>query len=235
MSVMTQPLIDEWTRGADVERAMVTASRFAETFKKCDPAKTAEKYRELFRLIRKLEYNDIMLVCMQVVQHLKKAIYEMNGTRKIPINIPKVLLSRELFDEETIDQFESTLLETIGAFESEGSDSEYVGNRVVADTIKEIIDTNYIDSTLSAIGISDMMQLSNYKLSKISKEYFKMSIPEYINQVRLTKAVEWMENSKLSIQEIMRRVGIENESYFYKLFKSKFGKTPREYLAKRSE
>ncbi|WP_308635559.1 helix-turn-helix domain-containing protein [Paenibacillus silvisoli] len=62
-----------------------------------------------------------------------------------------------------------------------------------------------------------------------------MSVPEYINQVRLAKAVEWMENSKLSIQDIMRRVGIENESYFYKLFKAKHGMTPREYIAGRSK
>jgi YesN/AraC family two-component response regulator len=79
-----------------------------------------------------------------------------------------------------------------------------------------------------------MMRLSPYKLSKIAKEYFGMSIPEYINQIRLNKAVEWMENSKLSIQEIMRRVGVENESYFYKLFKAKFGMTPREYIAQQS-
>ncbi len=44
-----------------------------------------------------------------------------------------------------------------------------------------------------------------------------------------------MENSKLSIQDIMRRVGIENESYFYKLFKAKHGMTPREYIAGRSK
>jgi YesN/AraC family two-component response regulator len=78
------------------------------------------------------------------------------------------------------------------------------------------------------------MRLPAYKLSKISKIHLGKSIPEYINQVKLHKAVEWMENSKLSIQEIMLRVGVENESYFYKLFKSKFGMTPREYMAKRT-
>ncbi|WP_436234474.1 AraC family transcriptional regulator [Paenibacillus sp. LjRoot153] len=31
----------------------------------------------------------------------------------------------------------------------------------------------------------------------------------------------------------MQSVGVENESYFYKLFKTKFGMTPREYMAKR--
>jgi len=226
MSVFTQAFIDERTGDADIEQALETESRFVETFKKGDPAKTEEKFRELFRQIRKLEYSDIMLVSMQVVHHLKKAIYEMNRNRKEPINIPKQLLNRELYEEETIEGFEHNLLDAISAIGIEGNESAYEGNRVAADTVKEIIDTNYFDSTLSATGISDMMRLSSYKLSKIS-------IPEYINQVRLAKAVEWMGNSKLSIQDIMRRVGIENESYFYKLFKANFGMTPREYMAKK--
>ncbi|WP_239619121.1 helix-turn-helix domain-containing protein [Cohnella mopanensis] len=233
MSVFTQAFIDERTGDADIEQALETESRFVETFKKGDPAKTEEKFRELFRQIRKLEYSDIMIVGMQVVHHLKKAIYEMNRNRKEPINIPKQLLNRELYEEETIEGFERNLLEAIGTIGIEGNESAHEGNRVAADTIKEIIDTNYFDSTLSATGISDMMRLSSYKLSKISKEHLGMSIPEYINQVRLAKAVEWMESSKLSIQDIMRRVGIENESYFYKLFKANFGMTPREYMAKK--
>ncbi|QJD84606.1 helix-turn-helix domain-containing protein [Cohnella herbarum] len=235
MSVMTQSMIDERTGDADIEQTMETESRFIETFKKGDPAKTEEKFRELFRQIRRLEYTDIMLVGMQVVHHLKKAIYEMNRTRKEPINIPKRLLNRELYEEETIERFEQNLLEAIGAIGPEGNEGAIEGNRVAADTIKEIIDNNYFDSGLSATGISDMLRLSAYKLSKIAKEHFGMSIPEYINQVRLAKAVEWMENSKLSIQDIMRRVGIENESYFYKLFKANFGMTPREYITKKRE
>ncbi|TVX94921.1 helix-turn-helix domain-containing protein [Cohnella terricola] len=235
MSVITQSAIDERTSGADLEQTLETESRFIETFRKGDTAKTEEKFQELFRLIRKLEYNDIMIVGMQVVNHLKKAIYEMNRTRKEPISIPKLLLNRELYEEETIDEFERQLLEAIGSIGIVGKDNVLEGNRVAADTIKEIIDNNYFDSGLSATGISDMMRLSSYKLSKIAKEHFGMSIPEYITQVRLSKAVEWMENSKLSIQDIMRRVGIENESYFYKLFKANYGMTPREYIASKRE
>ncbi len=58
----------------------------------------------------------------------------------------------------------------------------------------------------------------------------QVSIPEHINEIRMQKTVEWLESSKLSVNEIMLKVGIENESYFYKLFKKKFGITPREYV-----
>ncbi|OCT12936.1 hypothetical protein A8709_21670 [Paenibacillus pectinilyticus] len=232
-SVITQALIDEHTGNVDVEHVLALVDKFIEAVPKGNSPKTEEKLRDVFQQIRKLDYGSIMLVSMQLVHHLKKTIFEMNRTSKEPIAVPARLMSRELYEEETIEQFEGLLLEAVRSIHSEGEEKGIQGNQVVADTIKEIIDTNYFDSSLSAASISEMMRLPAYKLSKISKIHLGMSIPEYINQVKLHKAVEWMENSKLSIQEIMQRVGVENESYFYKLFKAKFGMTPREYMAKR--
>ncbi|MGO4499748.1 helix-turn-helix domain-containing protein [Paenibacillus sp. 2RAB27] len=232
-SVITQVHIDENTGSLDVEQVLALVSKFTDAVPKGHAIKTEERLRDVFAHIRKLDYGSIMLVSMQVVHHLKKTIFEMNRTSKEPIAVPARLMSRELYEEETIEQFEGLLLEAVRAIHSEGEEKGIQGNQVVADTIKEIIDSNYFDSSLSAASISEMMRLPAYKLSKISKIHLGMSIPEYINQVKLHKAVEWMENSKLSIQEIMQRVGVENESYFYKLFKAKFGMTPREYMAKR--
>ncbi|MEC0232403.1 helix-turn-helix domain-containing protein [Paenibacillus alba] len=233
-SVITQALIDDNTGSVDIEHVWVMVNKLIEVVPKGNAAKTEEKLRDVFQQIRKLDYGSIMLVSMQVVHQLKKTIFEMNRTSKEPIAIPARLMSRELYEEETIEQFEQLLLEAVRSIHSEGEEKAIQGNQVVADTVKEIIDSNYFDSSLSAASISEMMRLPAYKLSKISKIHLGMSIPEYINQVKLHKAVEWMENSKLSIQEIMQRVGVENESYFYKLFKAKFGMTPREYMAKRT-
>ncbi|MDR6551618.1 helix-turn-helix domain-containing protein [Paenibacillus qinlingensis] len=232
-SVITQAHIDANIENVDIEHVLGMVSKFTDAVPKGHAAKTEERLRELFSQIRQLDYGSIMLVSMQVVHHLKMTIFEMNRTSKEPIAVPARLMSRELYEEETIEQFEGLLLEAVRAIHSEGEEKGIQGNQVVADTIKEIIDSNYFDSSLSAASISDMMRLPAYKLSKIAKIHLGMSIPEYINQVKLHKAVEWMENSKLSIQEIMQRVGVENESYFYKLFKAKFGMTPREYMAKR--
>jgi len=233
MSVITTERIEAQTGRTDIEHVLESENKLIEAFRKGDAAKTEERFRDLFRSVRKLEYSDIMLVGMHLVHHLKKAIYEMNRSRAEPIRIPKVFLSRELHEEETIEAFERQLLDVILTIGIEGKAVALESNQVAADTIKEIIESNYFDSSLSAASISDMMRLPPYRLSKISKEHINMSIPEYINQIRLGKAIEWMENSKLSIQEIMRRVGVENESYFYKLFKSKFGMTPREYMSRR--
>jgi len=66
-------------------------------------------------------------------------------------------------------------------------------------------------------------------IGRIFKENKQLAITEYINEVRMIKAAEWLENTNLGISEILAKVGIENETYFYSQFKRKFGITPKEF------
>ncbi|RKP52999.1 AraC family transcriptional regulator [Cohnella endophytica] len=232
-SIITPARIAE-QRGAELEQVLEAESKFIDSVRRGDKAKADERLNGLIQRVGKLEYGEIRLVNMQIVHHLKKAVQELNQMRKEPITIHNKRMDRQLYEEETIEEFKRQLSDIVSSISSEGQEYGAKGNLVVVDTIQEIIESNYFDSSLGATVLSEMLRLSPYKLSKIAKEYFGMSIPEYINQYRLNKAVEWMENSKLSIQEIMRRVGVENESYFYKLFKAKFGMTPREYMARQT-
>ncbi|QGQ94401.1 helix-turn-helix domain-containing protein [Paenibacillus psychroresistens] len=232
--IISEALIAKQIGTEDIEDVLELENKFIDSVRKGDLAKIGDKFDVLFEHISKLEYNDIMLVNMHLLHHFRKVIYELNHMRKEPISVHDLLMNRDLNELETLDEFKQHLRGILNTIGDEGKEIGIKGNLVVADTIKEIINNNYHDSELGAAGISAMLKLTPYKLSKISKEYFGMTIPEYINEIRLNKAVEWMENSKLSIQEIMRRVGVENESYFYKLFKAKFGTTPREYRAERS-
>jgi AraC-like DNA-binding protein len=63
----------------------------------------------------------------------------------------------------------------------------------------------------------------------IFKESSKVSVHEYINRKRLDKAVFYLCNQDLSIQEIIEIIGYENETNFYRLFKKFYGVTPNEY------
>jgi YesN/AraC family two-component response regulator len=74
-----------------------------------------------------------------------------------------------------------------------------------------------------------MLKITPSTLSRIFNENMQKSIPEYINTLRMEKAAEWLRNSKLSNREIMSRIGMENESYFYKVFKNQYGRNPSEY------
>ncbi|MBC2457992.1 helix-turn-helix domain-containing protein [Clostridium beijerinckii] len=58
--------------------------------------------------------------------------------------------------------------------------------------------------------------------------YFKAS-----ERKKLSKAVELIKLTEYLIIEIIEFVGYENPTYLYKIFKKKFGMTPREYKMNR--
>lgn len=185
----------------------------------------------IFKDISQLEYNDMMLSLAYLVKTTLTSICEINETRIEPIN-GSLLSSNSVFEVETIDEFKECLLEVLIQYRQNEESSLISRDQQTAEAIKKFIDENYYKYDLSASYIAANFRISPAKVSKIFKENMgATSIPEYINSVRLSKAVEWMENSRLSIGEIINKIGIENESYFYKIFKAKYGSTPREYIS----
>lgn len=64
------------------------------------------------------------------------------------------------------------------------------------------------------------------------KQLYNTSVNEYIRNFKIEKAKELIENSEMNITEITYQIGINSRSYFSKLFKEKYGLTPRQYLTK---
>lgn len=53
---------------------------------------------------------------------------------------------------------------------------------------------------------------------------------EFIQNVRLKKAAEYLEKGKLNISQISYQVGFKNPKYFSKCFRNKYEKTPTQYV-----
>ena len=56
-----------------------------------------------------------------------------------------------------------------------------------------------------------------------------MTITEYINQLRIKKAVELLDNSNMFVYEVAENVGIDDSAYFSELFKKYIGVSPKNY------
>ena len=61
------------------------------------------------------------------------------------------------------------------------------------------------------------------------KQCTGISLNEYILDIRMKQAAELLLHSKLPVNKISDNIGIENENYFYRLFKKVYGCTPREF------
>lgn len=89
------------------------------------------------------------------------------------------------------------------------------------------IEAFYNKATL--VELSEKLKQPDYKLSKLIKKHTEMTFKELLQEKKLSKAIELIKSTDYSIIEIMEFIGYENPTYFYKIFKDKFGMTPREY------
>ena len=57
---------------------------------------------------------------------------------------------------------------------------------------------------------------------------------DLMQERRLQQAMYFLKNTDYPVTEICDRVGYKNPTFFYKIFKARFGATPREYRKNRS-
>ena len=82
------------------------------------------------------------------------------------------------------------------------------------------------------IAIEEMAKLVNLspgRLAHLFKSEMKVSIQQYVTQVRLAKAKSHLESSFLSIKEIAASVGFTSANRFVVCFKNRVGATPAQY------
>lgn len=56
-----------------------------------------------------------------------------------------------------------------------------------------------------------------------------MTPSEYINQIRIEYAAHLLRSDESAIEDVVAVCGFDNTGYFYRLFKSQYGTTPRQY------
>lgn len=101
-----------------------------------------------------------------------------------------------------------------------------------SDKLKNVLD--YIElhyaKPLSVEELAKICCFSEYHFMRFFKKHMNMTCVEYVNNVRLEKAVELFEQGNTSILEVSLSVGFHNLSYFHRAFKKKYGMTPRSFI-----
>ncbi|MBB6672507.1 AraC family transcriptional regulator [Cohnella nanjingensis] len=214
-----------------VDAVFQTERRFIEALQRGDLRAAGERLDACLGLIAEMEYRDMRFALMHLAAGLTHAL---DATCTWPMNSVRI---QEIFDRkrlpemETIREFRQQLIdaihETIEASAAAPNDEE----AETARKIRLFIQDRHADPKLGVAQIAAELDVSLPAMNRIFENGVGMSIGEYIIHVRLVKAAEWMENSKLSLNEVMRAVGMDNPAYFGKLFKAQFGFTPREYAS----
>ncbi|WP_105619252.1 AraC family transcriptional regulator [Vallitalea okinawensis] len=88
---------------------------------------------------------------------------------------------------------------------------------------------------LTVEDLSNHLNLNRSYLYTIFKEELNLSPQQYIINFRINKAVELLNNQELTIAEVARSVGYQDQFIFSKTFKKQKGLSPKIYRLKKIE
>lgn len=96
-----------------------------------------------------------------------------------------------------------------------------------------IIDVlRYVEENYKHGSLSDAARVLHYDFYWLSHEIKNVTgktYTEHLQEKRLSQAAFLLRNTDLSVEDISIAVGYENKSYFYRIFTSKFGLSPKKY------
>lgn len=101
-------------------------------------------------------------------------------------------------------------------------------NRYVL-TATKYIELNFRNSSFTATDVSNYLKLDRSYLYKLFKSEMGMSVHDYINKLRISRAASLLSTSNLTIKNIANESGFSDQMYFSRLFKKKKNLTPSQY------
>lgn len=156
-------------------------------------------------------YN-IVKYCMENMEYQTKYIKKMRAIDQFA-------------DVENILRY---LIKTLKEINGNILEHEKQKNVSIEKKAKEYIDRNF-DTHITLKSVADYCSISYTHLSKMLSNYLGMSYREYLNLLRVNKAVKLLEDPNISIQEISEKVGCDNYLNFIRIFKNQQGTSPSQY------
>lgn len=98
--------------------------------------------------------------------------------------------------------------------------------------VLEYIETN-LDRNITCESMAEMVSINSSYFSRLFKSEVGINFSDYLIGKRIEKATRLLEKTDLTIEIITKAVGLEQPSYFYKLYKKVTGKTPGEVRDKK--
>lgn len=127
----------------------------------------------------------------------------------------------------TLEEMENFIIRQMSFYFQQLAEAK-PNDRVIAG-ILQYIGRHYQEENMTVGSISEHTHLTPAYLSVVFKKATGKTLVRYINEYRMEKSKELLQNKKLKISDIAARVGCGDSNYFTKIFRRTCGLTPSEY------
>jgi two-component system response regulator YesN len=154
-----------------------------------------------------IESDELVTIVNRIEQHASEQVFQIPSiaTRTVPDPVSGLY-----------DAYEEMRTEL-----SEGDNCE---SFVVL--ARNYVDKNYWNPDLCLEDAAEELQVSPGYLSRLMKRETGFSFVEYVNRVRVKKAVMLMTDPSAKVYEVAERVGYRSQHYFCRAFKKVTGSSP---------
>lgn len=148
-----------------------------------------------------------------------------------PCDTAKLMASVEEAIQITSRFFDGSQFSSAHHQRAETSHPEEAGSAritLVREDISAYIESHYMKE-LSMKNVAQAMNYSDAYFCKLFKQCFHVNFSTYLNEFRIKKAKEMMENPRINVKNISIACGYTDSNYFARVFKRVTGQTPSEY------
>lgn len=177
---------------------------------------------------RGANYKSVQMICIELVNIVNRV------ARELGIEVKTVYSDEEIPYEkirkfETITEVKEWILSVYGKLinliEIRGLNTSYSESTKKA---IEFVQRNYTRN-ISLSDAADYIGVNSSYLSRVFKEECGKGFVEYLNMIRVEHAKRLIEKGSIKFKEIVKEVGFNNYTYFFKVFKNIINMTPVEY------
>lgn len=165
-------------------------------------------------------YSSIVNLPIHIKQNNFKSYYPLHNVFE---RATKLNIWRNNYEKLLLDNIIRELLILIS--------TELATHQTPNNTLQKIlhyINKHYTEA-LTLTSIAENFGYSTSYITKLFRNFLGKGTVDYINDLRLTAACEYLISSNHTIGEISNKIGFSNQYYFTRLFKRKYGVTPKEF------
>ncbi|WP_338079448.1 AraC family transcriptional regulator [Aquibacillus halophilus] len=161
-------------------------------------------------------------------QFLYFAVSEVKIIQELVHKIIMEIMEPSLLSESTVKLYMGLLMiELIKHSDKiEKQDHSFIQHQLIMESLK-YIEEHFKDASL--YELAGQLNQPHYWLSKNIKKVTSRTFKELLQEKRLREAKDLLRSTDISITSIVEQVGYDNISYFYRIFKTKYGLTPKKY------